>query len=486
MTYFSTALLLGGLLVLASTARAQISTFAPATAYSSGGDAPSNIAVADINGDGKPDLLLSNSIVGTVGVLLNSGNGAFQPATTYFMGVGTHVASLAVADVNHDSKPDLLATDFAAGAVGVLLGSGNGTFQTVTRYSTAPAIIPYDIAVADVNGDSHPDLVLGAYAGSSMTSSVGVLLGNGTGSFRPVVTFASSNHLGIAVADVNGDGKQDVLTASITSSSAGVLVGNGNGTLQPEVAYDTGSNSTPHDVAVADVNADGQPDLVTANYSTSTVGVLLNAGHGVFQPVTTYSTGNNSSPEGIAVADVNGDGLPDLLTANYYGDAVGVLLGAGNGSFQAVTTYSTNYGGHLLTSPFAIVATDINGDGKPDLLTANRGDDTAGVLFNTATPLATRAALLGATATLAPNPASDHATLSLAGLSAAVVRVQVILLDATGRAVARHTLAAAQGSARTELPTAALAAGLYVLRLEVLDAQGQLAGSLPAQRLSIR
>ena len=135
-----------------------------------------------------------------------------------------------------------------------------------------------------------------------------------TPTFAPVVPYSpgpGSNPISIAVADVNGDGKPDLLTANYDASTAGVLLGNGNGTFQAVIAYSTGTGSTgtgsnPYSIAVADVNGDGRPDLLTANYNTGTAGVLLGNGNGTFQAVVPYSTGLNSNPRSIAVADVIG------------------------------------------------------------------------------------------------------------------------------------------------------------------------------------
>lgn len=139
-----------------------------------------------------------------------------------------------------------------------------------------------------------------------------------------------------------------------------------------------GTNSFPYSVAVADVNGDGQLDLFTANNGNNTVGVLLGNGNGTFQAATTYGTSGNN-PISIAVADVNGDGKLDLLTTNRNSNTIGVLLGNGNGTFQPMaTTYST--GG---TNPMGLAAADVNGDGKPDLLTVNFNSNTIGVLLNT-------------------------------------------------------------------------------------------------------
>ena len=471
------------LLALAGPSLAQTAAFAPVALYATGANsAPGSLNVADVNGDSKPDLLLVNAGTNTVGVLLGNGNGTFQAMVAYSTGSGSSPFGLAVADVNADGKPDLLTANNGTNTVGVLLGKGDGTFQTVVAYLTGSNSFPYNLAVADVNGDGKPDLLL-VNAGSSTSGAVGVLLGNGNGTFQAVVAYptgSSSSPWAVAVADVNGDGKPDLLVANKGTNSVGVLLGKGDGTFRAVVAYPLGTDSTPLGIAVADVNGDGRPDLLTANNGTSTAGVLLGKGDGTFQAAAFYSAGTASNPFGIAVADVNADGKPDLLTANGGSNTVGVLLGKGDGTFQTVVAFSTGSN----SFPQSIAAADVNGDGQFDLLTANYKTDAVGVLLSTR-PLPTRAALPGTSTALYPNPAHTSATLSATGLPAAARTVQAVLCSPLGQVVRRLTVPATLGAAQASVPTAGLAAGLYLLQLSALDAQGAMLGTLPTQRLSV-
>ena len=315
-------------------------SFAAATGYATGSH-PGSVAIGDLNGDRKPDLVTSNydEVHGTVSVLVNRGDGSFKANVDYATGRDPH--TVAIGDLNGDGKPDLAITNYRAHTVSVFVNTGEGGFQAQLDYRTRSK--PTVVAIGDLNGDGKADLV----TASGVASTVSVSLNKGDGSFQAEVDHRTGGGpVSIAIGDLNDDGNPDLATANDSAATVSVLLNKGNGRFRARRDYRAGRRSAepaPLSVAVGDLNGDGKPDLATANYGdANTVSVLANKGDGSFRARREYRTGR--WPTSVAVGDLNGDGKLDLATANQVSGTVSVLANRGGGSFQAKLDYAYGRG----------------------------------------------------------------------------------------------------------------------------------------------
>ena len=335
---------------------------------------PVAVVSGDFNSDGNVDLAVGSGD-GYVSVLLGNGDGTFQPARNST--VGGSLISIAVADFNGDGRADLVVTVVTTGgtAIGVLLGNGDGTFGPVMNLASASN--PVSVAVGDFNGDNRPDLAVACSSGAA----VSVLLGNGDGTFQAHQDYASgAGTNGIAVSDLDADGKMDLITSGLGGIS--VRLGNGDGTFQPAIGFSV-SMFTTHPL-VADFNQDGKPDVAVVvcrssafNCDGFSVKLALGNGNGtfqVFQPVFDAGT------YGVTVADLNGDGKVDIVDTTATAPAtVNLRLGNGDGTFQPPMTFPAG------PDPlWFATAADLNQDKAPDLVvTTSQYGNTISVLLNT-------------------------------------------------------------------------------------------------------
>jgi hypothetical protein len=319
------------------------------------------IAAADVDKDGKLDLIFAGSVA------YGNGDGTFTQGQ--YLGASGWPTSGAAGDFNGDGQIDLAFTNATAnpaqcpgcptnpGSLAIFLGDGNRNFGVTTVVGSVGVAnsIPSAILPVDVNGDGKVDLafVNSGQSGSSLDNTVSVLLGNGDGTFQTQKTFATGTlPVDVRAGDFNGDGKPDlavlnqVCALTATTCGAGsisILFGNGDGTFQSHTDYGVGV--TPLSLGVADFNGDGKPDLAAANYGlfqSDTVSVLINNGDGTFASHVDYTL--PGPPNALAVGDFNGDGIPDMAASTldpnpqssvYLPPYLNILPGKGDGTFQA-------------------------------------------------------------------------------------------------------------------------------------------------------
>ena len=339
--------------------------------------APQAVTIQDVNGDGKNDIVSSNPKGGDVTILLGNGDGTVNVPTVGYSTGGNPKTSALVADFNGDGLADIIVPDDAF-SFAYLQGYGDGTFRSVLDYYS-PVPGGYGagvttIATGDFNGDGNPDFVVGNVGYNNPNGSgigITVFLSNPDGSLQPGVNYGTGgSYEGVAVGYFTGASKLDI--AAVNESNGGIQIfkGNGDGSFALGSFYSTGGTDALTIVA-GDFNKDGFPDLAVVNSNpvqgssshSVTVSVLLNNGAGGFNPAVVYSLNSSLGyAEDIVAADVNNDGILDLVVTESNPGVVAVLLGNADGTFQPASTpsFAFNSLGNLALG-------DLNGDGKLDL-----------------------------------------------------------------------------------------------------------------------
>lgn len=349
-------LLLGLLPVLSEAQQFQ------ATQYISLGvtfDVSYDLVSCDLNNDGNPDLVVADYENPSVTVFLGKGDGTFFPPQHNYTDLHP-IISVACGDFNHDGNTDLLAVERENGIKGnadVFLGDGSGTFSRFASYPVG--VDPIQVRTADLDGDGHLDFAL------TQIGSVLVVFGNGDGTFaRQAAYLVPGKPNCIAVGDVNGDGRPDL---AVTNSHESVffLINQGSGIFARGNRYTVPNRSFPD--ALADLNHDGKLDLLVGSFdpNQNLITVQLGNGDGTFgAPASYMTTPGGSFPTTIVLADVNGDGNLDVITANEEGNS-SLLYGNGDGSLQTAITLDTGSDG--FDGSVSAVSADFNRDGFPDL-----------------------------------------------------------------------------------------------------------------------
>jgi hypothetical protein len=356
--------------------------------FLSTGNNPDYVATADLNGDGFQDVIAANFTDGTLSIFLGVGDGTFDIPTTLAVGAGPVWVVTGNFHQNSTTDPstnvDMIVANQKANSLSVLLGNGNGTFQSPSSIATGNT--PSSIAVADFNGDGISDLAVV----NQDDNTIGIYLGNGDGTFKaPTLIPTGSKPTSIVAAafDSSSNAITDLAVTNSADNTLSTFIGDGKGGFSKGATYATGV--APLYVASADLNGDQILDLVVADSGTvatstnsviNSVSLFVGNGDGTFgttvAPRFDFPAGMN--PTSIAIADFNEDGVPDMAVTAQGDNSLAVLIGTGGGTFAPLFELP------LQASPDSVATADFNGDGLPDVVASNFGSNTAAIVLDSA------------------------------------------------------------------------------------------------------
>jgi len=374
--------------------------------FTTGSNPASLVAVADIDGDGKPDLIVVDRSTNTFSILRNKSTaGAITTASfasSVFFATDSTPSSVAVGDLDGDGKPDIVITSLYSNKISVYRNTA--TLGSITTASLAAQVdfitdtvsLPTSVAIGDLDGDGKPELVVT----NSFSNTVSILKNKSivgtidSTSFAAAVDFATgSGATYVAIADIDGDGKPDLVVSNFNAKSVSVLRNttvadsiNAN-SFAAKVDFTVGTG--PHALAIGDLNGDGKPDIVVANQGSNTVSILANqATAGVVNSSTLALhvdlPSNGESPYYVSVGNIDGDSLPDIVVANQIGNNISVIQNTY--SSGSITSSSFAGGVNFATNiyPVSAAVADLDGDGKPDIAVPDYGKNTMSVFRNIA------------------------------------------------------------------------------------------------------
>ncbi len=333
---------------------------------------------SDFNNDGKADVAVTNNTADNVSILIGNGDGTFVTPSNTSTGAGTGPIEVVAVDLNNDNNQDVVTVNRTTNNISVLMGNGGGGLAAAVQYATGATLVE-GLASGDFDGDGDKDVVVIDLVGNNAL----VLLNNGSGVFGAAVAYnsgAGTFPYEVTVGDFNNDGKLDLAVGcTIATKQVAIFRGNGNGTFVTPPSYFAVADNAGL-LAAADLNGDGNLDLVVPNAGgSSSVSVLIGNGAGSFAAAVNYATGA-TQPYGLVLADINHDGVIDIVTDSLNSAKLSTLLGVGNGTFSTASVYT------IALQSNSLAAGDFNGDGRTDLVAAPSASSSAvSILLNSPT-----------------------------------------------------------------------------------------------------
>jgi len=337
---------------------------------------PYSVEIADLNGDKIKDLVIANGEDSSVTILIGTGNGNFREAKGSPFPAGYMPNDIVVADFNKDGKPDLAFANHDRKYLTVLAGDGKGGFTPLKGSPFHVEVRPHThgIATGDFNGDGNLDLVTDSWGNNQLA----ILFGNSEHGFSKTAKYipvGKHPYQRARVADLNKDGKLDIVTTNLDGNNTTILLGDGKGNFHEPEGSPFPCGDSPFGVAIGDINGDGNLDLAIVNAPSATsentgrdgLTILVGDGKGKFTIMhgSPFTTG--VGPTRVAIGDLNGDGIADIVVANYKSNSITVFLMRKNG---VASSYMVPVG----AKPDGVAIADLNGDGKGDIVVANSGD----------------------------------------------------------------------------------------------------------------
>lgn len=321
-------------------------------------------------------------------------SGSFATPINFGTGTSSGPVSISVGDLDGDGKADLIVANRFANTVSVLrnTSSAPGNISYAPKIDLATGSEPVSITVGDLDGDGKGDLAVAVFGEATISVFRNTSSGPGTISFAPKQDFSTgalgAGPFSVALSDVDKDGKVDLAVTNYLSNQASVLLntssGLGNISFAARIDFPTGAGAGPYSIAVGDIDLDGKNDLATSNANNNSVSVFRNTSSGVgdisYAARVNFATG--TTPRSVSIGDLDGDSKPDLAVTAENPDIVSIFLNtssAGSISFAARQDFVTD------TNPWLVTIGDLDGDGKPDVATANEGGVNVSVLHNTST-----------------------------------------------------------------------------------------------------